>query len=203
MGTRKVKVRGLAYWAKVFESNRDLTGFEDALKEVGGQTTIDLDLFPAEVEKVKKSGCMKTGTKSADNPDMTRFKFSRKWESPYEGLGGEPTVTKADGTVWNLDDDGFIGNGSVVDVTLMVYDTKRKGIIGTRLEAIRVVENVAYDPDAGMPDIKARPYAGKKDETNEEAEAPLVEAAKRVVARASERAASKKVVEDLDDEIPF
>ena len=34
MATRKVKLTGLGYWAKVFEDNRDLTGFEDALKDV-------------------------------------------------------------------------------------------------------------------------------------------------------------------------
>ena len=37
MATRKVKLTGLGYWAKVFEDNRDLTGFEDALKDVGGE----------------------------------------------------------------------------------------------------------------------------------------------------------------------
>ena len=44
MATRRVKLSGIAYWAKVFPENRDLTGFENALADVGGQTTIDIDL---------------------------------------------------------------------------------------------------------------------------------------------------------------
>ena len=44
MATRLVKLRGIGYWAKLFESNRDLTGYDNALADIGGQTTIDVDL---------------------------------------------------------------------------------------------------------------------------------------------------------------
>ncbi len=172
MGTRKVKLTGLGYWAKVFEDNRDLTGFEDALKEIGGQTTIDMDLDADNMEKLKKAKSMLRGKDSPDNDDKVRVRFKRKWTEQYGG--GEPVVLKADGTAWDYDEDGPIGNGSTVEVTLSVYDTSRKAIIGTRLEKVKVLEH--------------RPYV--KDEDEDEAP-PLKPKAKTP---------SK---EELDDEIPF
>jgi len=99
MGTRRVKLTGIGYWAKVFEDNRDLTGFENALVDIGGQTTIDLDVDNVQLDKLKKSRSMKRGTPSPDNDGLTRVKFTRKWTENYGG--GAPDVVKADGTVWD------------------------------------------------------------------------------------------------------
>jgi hypothetical protein len=174
MGTRKVKLTGYAYWAKVFEDNRDKTGFENALVEIGGQTTIDMDLDNESMEKLKKSKSMKRGSPSNDNDGMTRVRFTRKWTEEYGG--GEPTVVKADGTKWDYDEDGPIGNGSTVEVVLSVYDTSRKAIVGTRLDKVKVLEHKAYNPD------------GDDDEEEE-------------VKPAAKAKAPSKV--DLEDEIPF
>lgn len=181
MATRKVKLTGPAYWAKVFEDNRDLTGFEDALKDVGGQTCIDLDLDAGNLAKLRKSKSMKRGTESPDNDGLTRVRFSRKWQDTY--AGGAPKVVKADGTVWDYDEDGPIGNGSTVEVVLSVYDTSRKAIVGTRLEKVKVLEHIPYDPDA-------------EDEDEDDAPPP-----KAVDKPAQKKAATKSKVED--DEIPF
>jgi hypothetical protein len=174
MGTRKVKLTGYAYWAKVFEDNRDKTGFENALVEIGGQTTIDMDLDNESMEKLKKSKSMKRGSPSNDNDGMTRVRFTRKWTEEYGG--GEPTVVKADGTKWDYDEDGPIGNGSTVEVVLSVYDTSRKAIVGTRLDKVKVLEHKAYNPDG---------------DDDEEEEVKSVAKAK----------ASAKM--ELEDEIPF
>lgn len=155
MATRKIKLTGLGYWAKVFEDNRDLTGFEDALKEVGGQTTIDVDLDAEAMAKLKASKSMKKGSPSPDNPGLTRVKFTRKWQENYGG--GAPKVTKADSTIWDYDEDGTIGNGSVIEITLAVYDTSRKSIVGTRLDKVKVLEHVKYEPeedDEDEPEVK-------------------------------------------------
>lgn len=181
MGTRKVKLTGLGYWAKVFEDNRDLTGFEDALKDVGGQTCIDVDLDDDNLAKLRKSKSMKRGTTSPDNDGLTRVRFTRKWEDQY--AGGAPKVVKADGTAWDFDEDGPIGNGSTVEVILSVYDTSRKAIVGTRLEKVKVIEHIAYDPDAD----------------DEEEEAPPPKAAPK----GQVRKPLPKVPADMDDEIPF
>lgn len=176
MGTRKVKLTGLGYWAKVFEDNRDKTGFEDALVEIGGQTTIDMDLDAEQMAKLQKSKSMKRGSPSPDNDGMTRVRFTRKWTEQYGG--GEPEVVKADGTKWDYDEDGAIGNGSKVEVTLSVYDTSRKGIVGTRLEKVKVLEHKPYNPDVD----------------DEEEEAPPKAAAPK---------AKAPTKEELEDEIPF
>lgn len=176
MGTRKVKLTGLGYWAKVFEDNRDKTGYEDALVEIGGQTTIDMDLDNEQMDKLKKAKSMLRGKDSPDNDGLTRVRFKRKWQEQYGG--GEPEVVKADGSKWDYDEDGPIGNGSKVEVTLSVYDTSRKLIVGTRLEKVKVVEHKPYNPDA---------------DDEEEAPPPKAAAPKA-------KAPSK---EELEDEIPF
>lgn len=182
MGTRKVKLTGLSYWAKVFEDNRDLTGFEDALKDIGGQTTIDMDLDGENLEKLKKSKSMKRGKVSPDNDGLTRVRFTRKWTEQYGG--GAPTVVKADGSTWDYDEDGAIGNGSTVEVTLSVYDTSRKAIVGTRIEKVKVLEHREYDPDAD----------------DEEDDEPAPPPKKSAPAAKTKPAPSRQ---ELDDEIPF
>lgn len=167
MATRKVKLTGIGYWAKVFEENRDLTGYEDALKDIGGQCTIDVDLDDAEMDKLKSSKSMLKGRESDENPGHTRVRFRRKWTENFGG--GAPRVVKADNSIWDFDVDGFIGNGSVVEVILSVYDTSRKNIVGTRLEKVRVVEHVKYDreeEDATPTAKQAAPV--KEPELNDE-----------------------------------
>ena len=188
MATRKVKLTGLAYWSKVFSANRDLTGYEDALKDVGGQTTIDMDLDDDNMALLRKSKSMKRGTDSPDNDGLTRVKFTRKWEHKIQtkkgvmDLGGEPVVVKADGTKWDYDEDGPIGNGSTVEVTLSVYDTSRKTIVGTRLDKVKVIEHVPYEP---ADDV-------------EEDEAPSPKAQAKTPPKPLPKAKA-----DMEDEIPF
>lgn len=162
MATRLVKLRGIAYYPKVFENNRDLKGYQDALVDVGGQTTIDIDLDDRHIELLKRSGTMSRGNPSPDNPGLTRVKFKRKWQEQYGG--GEPKVVRADDTAWDVTTDKYIGNGSEVEVTILVYDTKRKGIVGTRLDKVKVLNLVPYEgssievmsvDDLGSPAPKA------------------------------------------------
>jgi hypothetical protein len=180
MGTRKVKLTGLGYWAKVFEDNRDLTGFENALADSGGQCTIDVDLDAESMAKLNQSKSLLKGKESPDNEGLTRVRFKRKWEETY--AGGAPKVVKADGTAWDYDEDGSIGNGSTVEVILNVYDTKRKNIVGTRLEKVKVTNHVEYVPE----------------DDDDEDDAPPPKAAPKSAAKP----ASKPMTID-DDEIPF
>jgi hypothetical protein len=183
MGTRKVKLVGYAYWAKVFEENRDLTGFEDALKDVGGQCTIDVALDADNFDKLKRSKTMLRGRPSDEHEGLTTVRFKRKWQEEYGG--GAPVVVKADGTKWDYEEDGVIGNGSTVEVLLNVYDTSRKNIVGTRLEKVKVLEHKVYNPDEGA------------DEEEEEEVAPPP---KRTAPAAKAKAPSAR---ELEDEIPF
>jgi hypothetical protein len=161
MGTRKVKLKGKAYWARVFAENRDLTGYEDALKESGGQCTIDIDLDKDGFALLEKSKSMLRGRPSEDNPGTTRVKFKRKWTEPYGG--GAPVVLKADGSAWDWDMDGPIGNGSDVEIILHVYDTTRKSIVGTRLEKVKVVNHVKYEKDDGWEAPQAQKQPSREE----------------------------------------
>lgn len=143
MATRIVKLRGKGYWAKVFESNRDLTGYDNALVDIGGQTTIDVDIDDRHFALLQKSRSMLRGSPSPDNEGLTRVKFKRKWQEKYGG--GEPKVERADGSAWDMETDGLIGNGSDVEITLSVYDTSRKNIVGTRLDKVKVINNIPYE----------------------------------------------------------
>lgn len=174
MPTRKLKLRGLAYWARVFEDNRDLTGYEDALKDVGGQTKIDVDLDDENYEKLKQARSMTQGKPSVDNEGMNRVTLKRKWQEKFGG--GAPVVMKSDGSEWDYYEDGPIGNGSVVEVYLSVYDTSRKSIVGTRLDKVKVLEHIPYDPESAYE-------GGTSAEVKEEK--------------------SKADTKEIDDEIPF
>tara|TARA_R110000772_G_scaffold59297_3_gene134251 strand:- start:8018 stop:8527 length:510 start_codon:yes stop_codon:yes gene_type:complete len=147
MATRKVKLTGIAEWAKVFEANRDPNGYEGAYQVCDGACTIDVILDDANMAILKASRSIKRGAPDKDGRGM-KVKFVRKFKENYGG--GAPTVTHADGSVWDYDTDGTIGNGSTVEVDLIVYDTKMKNIVGTRLEAVTVLEHVKFiRPDDG------------------------------------------------------
>jgi hypothetical protein len=155
MATRKVVLTGIAEWAKVFEDNRDLKGFEGAYEEFDGACTIDMILDKENMDRLTASRSMKKGSPDAEGRG-TRVRFVRKFNTGRDWDSGSPTVLKSDGTKWDMDIDGLIGNGSIVAVTLSVYDTSRKSIVGTRLDRVKVLEHVKPPSDdedevAAMP----------------------------------------------------
>ena len=146
MATRKVVLTGIGEWAKVFEDNRDMKGFEGAWEEFNGACTIDMILDDENMQILRNSKSMKKGTPDPEGRG-TKVRLIRKFETGRDWDSGAPVVTKADGSKWNYDEDGTIGNGSTVQVTLSVYDTSRKGIVGTRLDRIKVINHVEYQPE--------------------------------------------------------
>ena len=146
MATRKVVLTGIGEWAKVFEDNRDMKGFEGAWEEFNGACTIDMILDDENMQILRNSKSMKKGTPDPEGRG-TRVRLIRKFETGRDWDSGAPVVTKSDGSKWNYGEDGTIGNGSTVQVTLSVYDTSRKGIVGTRLDRIKVINHVEYQPE--------------------------------------------------------
>ncbi len=148
MATRIVKLTGIAEWAKVFEENRDLLGYEGAYAEHGGGCVIDVILDEDNLTKLKASRSIKKGKPDLEGRGHT-VKFLRKFATGKDWDSGAPVVLKADDSPWDYNTDGTIGNGSIVEVTLCVYDTSRKDIVGTRLDKVKVMELVEYVPDTG------------------------------------------------------
>ena len=151
MATRKVKLTGIAEWARVFESNRDMDGFDGVYRDHDGACTIDLIMDDDNLTALKASRSMKKGSPDPQGRG-TKVKFIRKFNTGKDWDSGAPVVKKSDGTDWDYDLDGTIGNGSTVEVVLSVYDTKMKSIVGTRLDAVTVLDHVQYVPDTASDD---------------------------------------------------
>jgi len=150
-----VYLTGTAMYAKVFEDNRDETGFEDAFVPYNGCCTIDVILDDVELEKLKAAGSKKEGRETEDG--KTIVKFSRKFEvrrkdtgEIIEDLSGPPQVVDSEGNDWEHSEENpkYIGNGSNVTVAVLVRaDKKKKAIAYTSLEGVKVNELVEYDPE--------------------------------------------------------
>ena len=144
----KITVTGLSQWAKVFEDNRDLDGYQGAYHDTNGRCTIEMILDEDNMQKLTDSGCMSRG-----KPDLegrgTAVKLTRKFDTAYDWDGGAPKVYKADGAPWSFESDGAIGNGSEVLVELDVYKNVKYGTTTTRLERVKVLKAVGYNPQGG------------------------------------------------------
>ena len=148
MATRIVKLTGIGEWAKVFAENRDLLGYGGAYEGHGGGCTIDVILDEDNLMKLKASRSIKKGKPDIEGRGHT-VKFLRKFATGKGWESGAPVVVKSDDSPWDYNSDGTIGNGSLVEVTLTVYDTRRPDIVGTRLDKVKVMELVEYVPDTG------------------------------------------------------
>lgn len=145
-----VSIKGKAMWAQVFPENKDATGWENELASTGGQYCVWMDL-----DEDSKVELGRLGSQALDYPremednhgdPVTVYRFKRFHEkydrsgNLLEWASGAPKVKKADGTAWNVEEDGFIGNGSELELRVCVYKAGR--VIGTRLEEIKVLDLV-------------------------------------------------------------
>jgi len=110
MATRKLKLTGIAEWAKVFTENRDMLGFEEAYVSCDGACTIDLIMDDQNMALLKASKSMKRGKPDPEGRG-TMVRLVRKYDTGYDWASGPPVVVKADGSEWDFDTDGTIGNG--------------------------------------------------------------------------------------------
>lgn len=148
MATRIVKLTGIGEWAKVFEDNRDMHGYDGVYESCDGACTIDVILDEDNLKKLKASRSIKRGKPDPEGRGHT-IRFVRKFDGGQARNSGAPVVLKSDNTPWSFDEDGFIGNGSTVEVTLSVYDTRMANIVGTRLDKVKVLEHIEYVSDMG------------------------------------------------------
>lgn len=165
MPTKKVKLQAILEWAKVFEENRDMKGYEGAFEDHDGACTIDALLDEENFQKLRSSNSMSGQRAQADENGRYRVKFKRKWVEQYGG--GAPIVKTPEGKTWDFDEDGTIGNGSEGEIVLTVYTTSRKNIVGTRLDKVLVTNLVKYEPeddDGDTPAPKAEPVKEKLDD---------------------------------------
>ena len=174
----KITVQGIASWAKVFEQNRDLTGYKNQWVDTDGRCTITVLLDDAQTKKVLDSGCMSKGKENPDGAGRL-FTFNRKFKTDNDFNSGAPAVFKLDGSHWDLATDGMIGNGSEVLVELDIYASPKYDVVTTRLDRIKVLKHVSYGEPMGVDEFTK----------NLGSSTPVV--------------MSKPVLEMAEDEIPF
>lgn len=181
--TQIVEIFGTLEWAKVFESNRDRAAWNE---EKEGEYKITIIMDDDNASKLKDSGCAKA---MHEVEGGTKVTLARPHKGKHEWQGGAPSVANIKGQPWDLNMDGYIGNGSTGLVRVAVYPAGNSGRVGSRLESVQVIDHVAYESDGGgssggFKDLSA--YSSK--------EAKQEDAPKKKVA-------AKKPVED--DAIPF
>lgn len=155
MATKTYTFTGKASWAKLSEANRDMYEWNaetmkfDKESSTNGRYSIQLEMNSSDYRELKKTGSMsaKHSKVSDDGFDVVRFnrpheKYNFKGEL-MAFASGAPKVTDATGKSWDWEKDGLIGNGSEVEVTVSIYDTKYQP--GTRLESVKVIDLVPYE----------------------------------------------------------
>ena len=110
MATRKVKLEGIAEWARVFEENREMTGFKPtpqavgAYEECNGACKVDIIMNDVNYKKLKDSKSQKEG-KDDDLGRGKKVTFVRKFETGRDWDSGAPIVLKEDNTRWDYEVD--------------------------------------------------------------------------------------------------
>jgi hypothetical protein len=86
MATRKVILTGISQWAKVFEQNRDKTGYKPTPQALGsyeatdGACTIDVILDDDNFAKLRSSKSMKKGVVDSEGRGQ-KVTFDRKFKT--------------------------------------------------------------------------------------------------------------------------
>ena len=143
-------IKGKAYWARVFEENRDMEGYDGLAKATNGQYTINMVLDSDTVHRLSEANSQsvdypKTVT-DEDGNSIVAYRFKRVHEKRnsagemLEWASGSPKVIGPDGSPWSIEDNGLIGNGSEVELTVVVYKAGHN--YGTRLEKVKVLNHI-------------------------------------------------------------
>ena len=153
MAFKEVTTKGPIEWAKIFENNREMSGYEGIYEACEGAYTVVQVLDKEEFEKLKKAGTQKKPIQKRLLDGEIAVKFERKHlvktkdgrEIPQ--AGGAPKVVGPNGKPWDLEEDGLIGNGTIAEVTNLINTFKGqdgKMISRTSLVKVKIVEHVPY-----------------------------------------------------------
>ncbi len=154
---KEVTTTGPIEWARIFEGNRDMTGYEGMYEDCEGAYTVTQVLSKEEFEKLKKAGSQKKPIQKRLMEGQIALKFERKHlvkrddGSVIEKAGGAPAVIGPNGKPW-VQEDGLIGNGTLATITHLIttFDvTDEKGNKGkasrTTMTKVKILELVEYE----------------------------------------------------------
>jgi len=145
MATTTLEIPGVFHWAKLTEADRDQADWH---KDHDGATTISVVVDGTTSQEITDAGVRLLGKPEEDGSGF-RYTFKRKWDQGpnMAWANGEPAVFSPDGSRWDWEKDGLIGNGSKGIVFVDVYSTKIG--IGTRLKAVQVIDHLKFDKNGG------------------------------------------------------
>jgi hypothetical protein len=152
----EVKTTGPIEWARLFEGNRDMEGYQGAYAACDGAYTVSQILSKEEFTKLQTAGTTKKPVQKRLMDGELVIKFERKHTvtkkdgTVVSQAGGAPVVTDAEGNAWT-DEHGLIGNGSVAEVSNLISTFKGqdgKMYARTSLVSVKIIEHVKYEKDA-------------------------------------------------------
>ena len=158
---KEVTTKGPIEWAKIFENNRDLSGYEGQYEDTDGAYVLVQVLGKDEFEKLKKAGTMKKPIQKRLMDGEIAIKFERRHliktkdgkEIPQ--AGGAPKVVGPDGKRWDVEEQGHIWNGTIAEVTNLITQfpgQDGKIVSRTSMTKVKIIEHVPYvreDDDEG------------------------------------------------------
>ena len=152
-GTKIITMTGFVEWAKIFEGNMDNSDFH---AETEGQ--FNMNFYPESEKELKKffdagapESSMGNDTIKLGNAELAMGKYIKlkrpnKHKGGIEAFGGAPKVynhTEGESTkLWDLEEDGPLGNGSKVKVKVSIFGSGPRASI--RLERVAVLNCVVY-----------------------------------------------------------
>lgn len=150
---KEVTTVGPIEWAKIFEGNREMNGYEGAYDECEGAYTVAQILTKDEFSKLQKAGSQKRPNQKRIMEGELVVKFERKHLVKTKAgevlaqAGGAPKVLGPDGKIWDVEVDGLIGNGSIAEITNLITTfpgQDGKLISRTALTKIKIIEHLQY-----------------------------------------------------------
>ena len=143
MPSTQHEIKGRIDWAKVFEVNRDRAHFH---QETDGMCKVTVSTDEKTMKELQKAGL---GKKFKETDHGWSVTLDRPHKGKHEWQGGAPLVADVTGKLWNLDEKGFIGNGSEGIVKFELYDGKNTDRKGSRLLGLQVLDHVVYESEGG------------------------------------------------------
>jgi len=150
MAYKEVTTVGTIEWAKVFENNRDMKGFDDEYAKTDGAYVVDQVLAKEEYAKLTSAGSQKKPKQKRLMDGEIVIKMMRphkvvtKDGRELPQAGGAPVVTDVDGNPIT----DRIGNGSKAEITNLISTFKGqdgKVYARTTMTKIKILELVPYE----------------------------------------------------------
>ena len=179
---KEVTTTGPIEWARIFEDNRDMNGYEGMYEDCEGAYTVVQVLTKAEYEKLKKAGSQKKPIQSRMMDGVIAVKFERRHLVKNKAgdivakAGGAPKVIGPNGQPWTQED-GLIGNGTTAEITNLIqtFDVtdetgKKSRVSRTSLSKVKILELIEYakEEEEARAALKAQKAEGNGEEEEEE-----------------------------------